>query len=343
MCVIVHQGVHGHLDKKLAELLWEENPDGGGFAYVNNASDIVWQKHMSFSNFWSAFEQARSENTHRDFLIHFRIATNGSVDIKNVHPFKVSDTTVMAHNGIIHDMTLGNELEKLDITDTEMFVAKVLPSLNDGWLDNPHARTMVEDYIGWSKLLFLTADPELKRTVYRLGDWDYVNEGKLFLSNLNHTKLKLKAPIMYTSENSEAWNAWWQFRKSAEETGHEEDLVGWEFELLLDGVSTERRAMGITTPVIVVNETTGHLDCSGCGKGIDTNTADCMCWDLACLNCMNMVANCQETDKCAWDAQFLLTELDERTKNAIERTYQSNVSPISKGAENINLSRVERW
>ena len=60
MCVIIHQPRGTHLDKERAHRLWQRNPDGGGFAFVDNTGTIQIKKAMSFTAFWRKFETARS-------------------------------------------------------------------------------------------------------------------------------------------------------------------------------------------------------------------------------------------------------------------------------------------
>ena len=59
MCVLIYQPKAGHLKKDRAERLWGQNPDGAGFAYVEDGEMQV-QKYMHFNEFWRAFERTRS-------------------------------------------------------------------------------------------------------------------------------------------------------------------------------------------------------------------------------------------------------------------------------------------
>lgn len=194
MCVIVLQPEGAHLEKDRAERLWAVNPDGGGFAFVDDDGELAGYKSMEFKEFWKAFEMARSAYPKRDFLIHMRIATHGTVSLDNVHPFRVGEDAVMAHNGIIHGAP--DDPEKLK-SDTRMFIQEILPQLPEQWLDKPLYVDMLQEWLGWSKLVFLTVDPELQYAWYivneKAGDW----VDKMWFSN----KTGVHKPVEYKSSN----------------------------------------------------------------------------------------------------------------------------------------------
>ena len=172
MCVIIVQPRGSHLTKIRAERLWKVNPDGGGFAYVDDDNEIQIWKSMSFTGFWNEFQNVRKNLEPRDFLLHMRIATHGSINIANVHPFKVDENNVMAHNGVINKVKEDPYKKK---SDTVMFIEEILPQLPEQWLDSELFSDMVGDWLGWSKLAFLTTDPDLSFRYYiineRNGNW----------------------------------------------------------------------------------------------------------------------------------------------------------------------------
>lgn len=191
MCVIVHQPAGSYLSKKTAQEMWGRNPDGGGFAYINEDQEIVMDKAMTFDKFWSKFETHRSANRDKDFLVHMRIATSGKIGLDNTHPFKVAKDTVMAHNGVLTHVTgpIGRQAEK---SDTREFASLVLPRLPETWLDDPVLVDMVEDYIGGSKLMFLTTNPKLEKNVYILNEDMGTKRHHMWWSNTAHEPSKAK-------------------------------------------------------------------------------------------------------------------------------------------------------
>ena len=103
MCVAIAQPA-GSRTLTEDELLngWIGNPDGGGFAFINEAGVIEDHHFMEFDEFALNYLAAHQTNGATSaFLVHMRIATTGSVCLRNTHPFKVCDDTFMIHNGMI--------------------------------------------------------------------------------------------------------------------------------------------------------------------------------------------------------------------------------------------------
>lgn len=187
MCVIVHQPKGSYLSQNTAKIMWERNPDGAGWAFINDDNEFSTGKAMSFGQFWRGFEQARSKNRDKDFLVHFRIATSGRIHIENTHPFEVDEHTLMAHNGMLNNI-VGYIDKAAEFSDTRVFVRDILPELPKNWLDNKTLVDMVEDYIGGSKLMFLTKNPDLEKSVYILNKDQGKDVRKMWWSNDYYTK-----------------------------------------------------------------------------------------------------------------------------------------------------------
>jgi hypothetical protein len=320
MCVIVHQPVGKSLSKDVASKLWNTNPDGGGFSYIDDNGNLATYKTMTFGDFWGKFEHARSTFPRRDFLLHMRIATHGSVSIENVHPFQVDEHTMMAHNGIIHGVTpfLDNKVD--DRSDTKYFVEEVLPRLPETWLDDPFLSSMVSEWIDWSKLLFITTNPKLEYSVYRLGKFEEY-EG-LYLSNTNglYTKKKVSGGYRVTSGKekdteaeiidaifsdydsdwdnnldaepvSDEWKYWVEYRESMR---LDQELDGYELDFLQDALVEERAATGIGHGFELMSEKPPVFRCDSCRMSISIDTAECFCWDLVCGEHWRFKANCDK-------------------------------------------------
>lgn len=206
MCVIVHQPAGKYLAKDQAKNMWDRNRDGGGFAYISGDS-IKVEKAMTFDRWWRLFERARSKNRDTDFLAHFRIATSGKIGLANSHPYEIDQFTVMAHNGMLNHIVGEMDL-KHELSDTRVFIRDVLSQLPHGWLDNPVLVDMVEDYIGYSKLMFLTVDPGLQKNVYILNESKGAEVEGMWVSNTQWKPLP-KATVT-TTRQSGYWvnNVW---------------------------------------------------------------------------------------------------------------------------------------
>lgn len=167
MCCILYipEGVKTPSQNTLM-LVNRANPHGIGFADAEGNSC----KTLDPSAFLLAIKKRRKESA---CIIHFRLATHGSVSEKNCHPFYDPDTGVwFAHNGVLpirsHD----------DMTDSEIFFReRFLPRLNE-YGDTPELWDYVERERGSSRFVFMRGD-----RVVTLGTW-HNYRGVLF-SNLN--------------------------------------------------------------------------------------------------------------------------------------------------------------
>ncbi|MBQ9473863.1 MAG: class II glutamine amidotransferase [Bacteroidales bacterium] len=145
------------------------NPHGIGFADAEGNHG----KTLDLSCFLQAIKKR-----HKDAacIIHFRLATHGSISEKNCHPFHDPATGIwFAHNGVLpipsHD----------DMTDSEIFFREgFLNALDNSRLsfNDPELWRYVEQVRGSSRFIFMRGD-----TVVKLGQWHTRNG--VFYSNLN--------------------------------------------------------------------------------------------------------------------------------------------------------------
>jgi predicted glutamine amidotransferase len=76
------------------------NDDGAGFCYNNGDGSIILKKgFFSFKKLWRA---VREIPTASELIIHCRIATHGTINASNCHPFTTAQGFAIAHNGIIN-------------------------------------------------------------------------------------------------------------------------------------------------------------------------------------------------------------------------------------------------
>ena len=196
MCVICHVPKTETLDDSRLARLWSRNPDGGGLAYISRRGNLVVEKSMNADQFKEQVKRVQSFRHRSDLLLHMRIATHGSVSLPNVHPFRVNepqgrDDLVMAHNGIISKTTpkkVYSKKEKKSVpvddrSDTRVFIEEVVNELPLNWLDNPAIVRMVSDFVGGSKLMFLSTRPELSKPVYIINKSAGTNRGDMWFSN----------------------------------------------------------------------------------------------------------------------------------------------------------------
>jgi predicted glutamine amidotransferase len=112
MCVIIIKKQNSNLPAhSILERAARYNPHGFGFCTKNRL-----YKTLDFERFMKELETVgKNENC----IIHFRLATTGSIRNANAHPFKQGDV-FFAHNGVLRIETQG------DKTDSETFFQQAL-------------------------------------------------------------------------------------------------------------------------------------------------------------------------------------------------------------------------
>lgn len=144
----------------------ESNSDGFGMAYVIGGKIQVWKSLSNnskklYNEYSKVYEKSESP-----IILHFRISTGGGINLDNCHPFHISKNVVFAHNGIIKGY--GTKLEN----DTRHFSREILELIPEADLFNNTAiQTLIENIIGYSKLVFLNSKGEYKIYGEDLGHW----------------------------------------------------------------------------------------------------------------------------------------------------------------------------
>lgn len=117
------------------------NPHGCGFV-----SDCHYFKSLSFVDFYTKLQRVSIDET---CIMHFRLATHGSVCQANCHPFLNGDLA-FAHNGILRIRPV------CDATDSETaFLQYIVPALERYGYDSPHFSRVVNKIRGFSKFAML--------------------------------------------------------------------------------------------------------------------------------------------------------------------------------------------
>lgn len=167
MCVIIVKKKGVDLPSK-SELqkAYNRNPHGAGFA----TKDKVY-KTLSFADFYENF--IKNVTVNDDCIIHFRLATHGSINAKNAHPFK-GRTVTFAHNGVLPISS------KNDKTDSEILFRSILePAIELYGLRSHTFNDIVKSVIETSKFAFID-----KQGIEMFGNFTELNG--LYYSNLNH-------------------------------------------------------------------------------------------------------------------------------------------------------------
>lgn len=198
MCIAIYQDPGARLTEDEFRTSWQSNPDGGGLAWLDDTGTVRTFKSMKLRPMMDKYEQILDlHGAHTPVLVHFRIATHGTVNEYNCHPFMVNSNIAVIHNGIIPVL-----IDKKDNrSDTRVFTEEYLPKLPAGWLDDDYLFDMVEEYIGSSKLVFLTTENRERAYIANEHQGHWNTPKNIWFSNKSYCK----APAMYGSKNSGKW------------------------------------------------------------------------------------------------------------------------------------------
>jgi glutamine amidotransferase len=177
MCIIAAQPTGFRTTKETLQRCWNNNTNGGGFAYTDGKKVYAHKELQSFKKYWQAYQIALELYPESAFIHHFRISTHGKVNLDNCHPFLVNDSLIFAHNGIIHNAPLSPKF-----SDTYQFNEVILKCLPDGFLNHRVYTDLIQSYIGsGSKLAFLDTANSITIINESAGVWDegiwYSNRG----------------------------------------------------------------------------------------------------------------------------------------------------------------------
>lgn len=145
MCVIIAKPANVEMPSldilKAAHLA---NPDGCGFASTSH--------HYNGLNFKQFLCQLSKVDTKEPCIIHFRLATHGSVCRANCHPFCVNGV-YFAHNGILDIKPQG------DMTDSETAFRNIIyPAIHRYGVCSEKVDFLIDSIIGYSKFAILKGD-----------------------------------------------------------------------------------------------------------------------------------------------------------------------------------------
>ena len=146
------------------------NPDGFGFALAIPEEDRIHvETTMNPDTSINRFLEMRAMYPDTWALWHARLATHGSTNIDNCHPFRVGgdSRTVLAHNGILPVLIQTGDKR----SDTRVFAEDVLPTIGGvKALDNEQIFNVMEEFCSGSKVCILTLDPLAEHTCYVINE-----------------------------------------------------------------------------------------------------------------------------------------------------------------------------
>jgi predicted glutamine amidotransferase len=145
-----------NIERAFFEDVWVKNNDGWGVMWRREDGTVKTKKGLDFKDFWSLYRGLEKFNV--ECMIHFRMRTNGDVNLDMCHPYHVFDDIYMMHNGIVdYPYHVSN-----DKSDTWAFIDQMIKPMLElsknpyETIRDPAFMILVEQYIGsTNKLVFV--------------------------------------------------------------------------------------------------------------------------------------------------------------------------------------------
>lgn len=184
MCLAVYQSTGSRMTEEEMRNAWSQNPDGGGYGFIDTDNKLKVRKFMKLADMLKMYEQdVAACGGHSPFLVHFRLATHGSKNMDNCHPFFIDEHTIMIHNGILPTINVDKSM-----SDSYSFATNYLAKMPTDWYDDEFLFDLVEEYCTGSKIVILTTRPSAQFSCYivnqRSGNWS--KDKSMWFSNNSH-------------------------------------------------------------------------------------------------------------------------------------------------------------
>lgn len=174
MCMIAlrpvgEAGRGSNMPNSVIDTAMSRHPDGFGMAWREDGVLRIAKYGPSGRKAFRKELKRLDRRADIEYTAHFRWATHGPKDAEMAHPYTYEDpeegTVAVIHNGVIDIKTTPKE------SDTYAFVNQVLARLPSRWWANPALVFLVNQSIGWSRLVIMTAR-ETVNLQEEDGEWD---------------------------------------------------------------------------------------------------------------------------------------------------------------------------
>lgn len=171
MCLAIYKPAGKSIPKDHLYEGFTSNPDGAGFAYVEDGRVMYAKGYFKYNDFLEAYEKLVKDDY--PAVVHFRWATVGEKTVENCHPFPSGDGGVLVHNG--------PQIQKLgddERSDSREFAERIMTPLSQQTVKL--TKEILESYLGYNKVVMLYPD-DVVILNEELGEWDggiwYSNDG----------------------------------------------------------------------------------------------------------------------------------------------------------------------
>jgi hypothetical protein len=202
VCIIVVKPKKEIVPLDVLRTCGQHNDHGCGYMYPDEGK-LKIRKFMKADQLVSSYESVVAERLgemETPVVLHFRIATRGGISLENCHPFLVTDSVGMAHNGTLSIGTVVNK------TDSEVFARDCLRFMTPEHLDCPSFGRLVGQAIGSNRMAFMGNGGEILIVNKILWEEDH----GCFFSNGTYKEPRKKWGSVISPPNL---SAYWQERK----------------------------------------------------------------------------------------------------------------------------------
>jgi hypothetical protein len=167
MCIAIYKPADKIISKETLERCFRSNPDGAGFMFNHNRKLVIEKGFFDFNSFYEEYVQHETKQC----VIHFRIKTHGVISSDNCHPFSVTPNLAFVHNGVIAGYGYG-KLKSDTMEFSEEVLTPIVSKFGKHIIRHEPFKALVEERIGWSKLVFLDSSGNYEIYNSEKGYWD---------------------------------------------------------------------------------------------------------------------------------------------------------------------------
>jgi hypothetical protein len=148
MCIAIANYKNNPLSDQQLTNCWENNPNGAGILYKENGKLTLYKQLDDMEAFKREYTRVIKLS---NCLVHFRVKSAGAINLDNVHPFMVHQNLGFIHNGTISKLSFHGQ----DKSDTQVLNDTFLKNLSPDFVNNLAIMELLENYVGFSKLVFM--------------------------------------------------------------------------------------------------------------------------------------------------------------------------------------------
>lgn len=239
MCLIVHRiDPTKHIPDDILDYNLRVNDDGFGIAWREpETNTLMFIKYAPEQAKQFRKQLKKIDRMKVEYVAHFRMATRGLKNLDNAHPYQYKESedvgVLVFHNGVIG---ISGDTSTKDMSDTGIFVDRVLSKMQPKWYLNEATTWLIEETIGWSRLLIWPSDGDPvhldggKSWTERGGIWYSTTPGgkSYGTSNYKPSTTATGSQSNYSKPTGPNYGAEWQ--KGYHGPAYETSIVGDETE-----------------------------------------------------------------------------------------------------------------